>query len=128
MDKNAYNILRIGLAVTFIWIGVLILRYPEAWGGYIMPWALKLMPMPLEQAMFSTAILDIIVGGFLLLNSFVWVASLVGTFHLVIVLVTSGITDITVRDIGLLAATLALMIETIPAQFIISLKKYIKNE
>jgi len=39
MDKASFHILRIGLAVTFLWIGVLILRNPEAWGGYMRPWA-----------------------------------------------------------------------------------------
>lgn len=36
------------------------------------------------------------------------------TLHLIIVLTVSGITDITVRDIGLLAAMLALIIDSLP--------------
>ena len=68
MNKTSFHILRIGLAVTFLWIGVLILRNPEAWGGYMRPWAAGLLPIPLAQAMTGTAILDIIIGVFLLIN------------------------------------------------------------
>jgi len=62
MNRASFHILRIGLAVTFLWIGVLILRNPEAWGGYMRPWATELLPVPLAQAMMGTAILDIIMG------------------------------------------------------------------
>lgn len=114
MRKSSYHILRVGLAITFLWVGVLILQNPEAWGGYLRPWASKLLLMPIEQAMIGTAILDIAVGFFLLIDYFTWLAALVGAIHLVIVLAVSGITDITARDIGLLAAALAILIDSLP--------------
>jgi len=114
MNRASFHILRIGLAVTFLWIGVLILRNPEAWGGYMRPWAAGLLPIPIAQAMMGTAILDIIIGIFLLINFLPWLASLVGAIHLAVILIVSGITDITVRDIGLLAGMLALMIDSPP--------------
>ena len=117
MKKTSFHILRVGLAVTFLWIGVLILRQPEAWGGYLQPWAARLLPVPIPQALMGTAILDLAVGALLLLDALVWIAALVGALHLLIVLITSGITDITVRDIGLLAAAVALMAESLPASF-----------
>lgn len=127
MDKASFHILRVGLAITFLWIGVLIFKQPEAWGGYLMPWAAGLLPVPIEEAMIGTAILDIIIGIFLLFDSFVWIAALVGSIHLVIILIVSGITDITVRDIGILVGMVALMIESLPKNFIsniINLKKH----
>ena len=117
MKKTSFHILRVGLAVTFLWIGVLILRQPEAWGGYLQPWAARLLPVPIPQALMGTALLDLAVGALLLLDALVWIAALVGALHLLIVLITSGITDITVRDIGLLAAAVALMAESLPASF-----------
>lgn len=114
MTKIGFHVLRVGMAITFLWIGVLILKIPEAWGGYLQPWAAGLLPIPIEQAMIGTAILDIVIGIFLLIDSFVWIAALVGSIHLVIVLVVSGITDITVRDIALLAGTLSLMADSLP--------------
>ena len=118
MKRISFHILRVGLAVTFLWIGILILRNPEAWGGYLQPWAAGLLPIPLVQAMMGTAILDIAIGAFLLINFLPWIASLVGAVHIIIILAVSGITDITVRDIGILAGTLALMIDSLPQSII----------
>lgn len=113
------------MAITFLWIGVLIFKTPEAWGGYLQPWAAGLLPIPLKQAMIGTAFLDVTIGFFLLIDSFVWMAALVGAIHLVVVLTVSGITEITVRDIAILAATVALMSDSLP-QFIKN--KFIKVE
>lgn len=114
MKRIPFHILRTGLAVTFLWIGVLILRNPEAWGGYLQPWAAGLLPIPLAQAMLGTAILDIVIGAFLLINFLPWLAALVGAVHLTVIMITSGITDITVRDIGLLGGALAVAIDSLP--------------
>src|SRR3972149_4739028 len=112
MKSASHHILRVGMAITFLWIGVLILKQPEAWGGYIQSWVVRLLPVTVVQAMIATAFLDIIIGVFLLIDSFVWLAALVGTTHLIIVLAVSGITDITVRDIAILAGTLALFVDS----------------
>src|SRR3989338_5736519 len=109
MKRVSCHLLRVGLSITFLWIGVLIFKNPESWGGYLQPWAYGLLPIPIEQAMIGTAILDIAIGALLLVDIFTWLAALVGALHLVIVLTVSGITDITVRDIGLLVGLLALM-------------------
>lgn len=122
MNKASFHILRVGLAVTFLWIGVLIFKQPEAWGSYLMPWAAGLLPIPIEQAMIGTAVLDIVIGILLLFDYFVWLAALAGIIHLIIVLAVSGITDITVRDIGILAATAALMGSSLPEIFVNKIK------
>lgn len=114
MNKKAYLILRIGLAITFIVIGLMIIQAPEAWGTFLKPWAADLIPVSIKTAMLATGILDLLIGLFLLVNIFTWLAALVGAIHLVIVLVTTGITMVTVRDIGLLAATLFIAIQTSP--------------
>lgn len=115
MNKTtAYHFLRVGLAITFLWIGVLIFRNPEAWGSYMQPWALKLLPLPLVQMMLATAALDILIGIFLLIDVFSWAAALVAALHLLVVIATSGITDITVRDIGLFTAALAICFDSWP--------------
>ena len=82
------------------------------------PWATGLLPIPLAQAMIGTAVLDIAIGAFLLFDFLPWLAAFVGVIHLVIVLIVSGITDITVRDIGLLVAMVALMIDSLPQEII----------
>jgi|SRR3989344_1513942 len=116
--KTSYHILRVGLAITFIWIGILILKSPESWGGYLQPWAVSLLPISITQALISTAIFDIIIGILFLIDYLPWFAGLMASLHLIIVLTVSGITDITVRDIGLLAAALVITIESLPKSFV----------
>jgi|SRR3989344_3450684 len=127
MNKVSFHILRVGLAITFLWIGVLIFKEPEAWGGYLMPWAANLMPIPIREAMIGTAILDIGIGALLLIDSFVWIAALVGGIHLIIVLTVSGINEGTVRDIAILAAVIALAIDSMPKNFIEKIKSWRKG-
>lgn len=114
MRKIPLHILRVGLALTFLWIGVLIIMDPVMWGGYISSWAARLMPFSVETMMLSTGVLDIMVGTLLALGVVIPLAACIGALHIAVVLLVSGITDITVRDIGLLAALLALAIESLP--------------
>jgi len=113
----SYHLLRLGLGVTFLWVGVMIFQNPEGWGAFIQPWAARLMPVPLTLAMQSTAALDVAVGLLLLAGVFVWAAAALGAVHLVTVLVTVGVNTTTVRDIGLLAASLSLALSVWPASF-----------
>lgn len=116
MNSASFHILRVGIAVTFLWIGILILRDPTGW-AMIQSWAADLLPFPAEQTMVGTAILDIGVGILLLVDIFTWVAALVGSFHLAVVLATVGINAITIRDIGLLGGTLALLVSALPENY-----------
>lgn len=84
---------------------------PEVWGGFIQPWVVELLPVSVKVAMMGTALLDVLIGILLLLNLFTWLAAGVGALHLVIVLITSGFNSVTIRDIGLLAGSVALAFE-----------------
>jgi len=118
MNKHASLILRVGLAITFIWIGVLIVKNPAAWASYVLPWAAALLPVPIETMMFGTGIFDILVGLALLVGIKTWIPAFLAAGHIFVVLITTGITEITVRDIGLLGASIALLIDTLPASLL----------
>jgi uncharacterized membrane protein YphA (DoxX/SURF4 family) len=115
VQKPSFHFLRVGLAITFLWVGVLIFKDPAGWGAYMRPWAAGLLPVPIAQAMAGTAVLDITIGALLLVDYLVWLAALLGALHLIIVLAVSGVTEITVRDVGLLVGALALMMDSLPA-------------
>ncbi|HEY4715336.1 MAG TPA: hypothetical protein VIH31_02425 [Candidatus Paceibacterota bacterium] len=112
------HILRVGLAITFLWVGILIFKNPVAWGQMVQPWALALLPVSLKSAMLMNAVLDVLVGIFLLIDVQVLWASLLGALHLLIVLIVVGINGITTRDIGLLAGALALFVNAMPEAWI----------
>ena len=73
----------------------------------------------------GTAILDIVIGALFLIDCFTWLAALVGALHLITVLTVSGITDITVRDIGLLAGTVALAVDS--SSFFLKKMKFLQK-
>lgn len=102
------------MAITFLWIGILIFKSPAGWAGYVQDWMLRLLPIPAEEIMVGTAIFDIVVGVWLLFDWKVWIPSGLAVLHIAIVLTVSGIDTITVRDIGLFAGNLALLFSSMP--------------
>lgn len=114
MEKRALLILRILLAITFFYVGISILLNPEPWIGYLKPWARNLLLIDPKIAMILTGILDLIIGVLFLVNPLVWLAGLLGSLHLLVVLITSGINAITFRDLGLLGSALYLFLSQYP--------------
>jgi uncharacterized membrane protein YphA (DoxX/SURF4 family) len=114
MKAGAYHILRVSMAITFLWIAILIFQDPVGWGGFLQPWAQNFLFLPIEQAMLATAVLDVVIGVLLLLDVVTWLAAIVGGVHLLVVLATTGIDGVTVRDIGLLGAAIALAVAAWP--------------
>ena len=114
--KNDYpiHVIRVGIAITFLWIGVLIFKSPELWGSILQPWAAGLLPVGLKEAMIGTAIFDFAIGFFLLIDKYILPTSLLGFLHLLMVVAVVGITAGTARDIGLAAGLLALAIHHWP--------------
>lgn len=108
--NEVFHIVRVGTAITFLWVGILIFREPEAWGGLLQPWAAGLLPFPLGEAMIGTAILDLAIGFFLLIDKWTFLFSALALFHLMTIIIVVGIDAITVRDIGLASSALALVI------------------
>jgi hypothetical protein len=90
-----------------------ILKYPEVWGEYLKPWAIDLPPASVEATMRATDIADIVIGFLFLVPSIAWVAGILGVLHMLLVLVTSGITDMTVSNIGLLGASAAIVLDSL---------------
>lgn len=125
MRQSGFHILRVGLAITFLWIGVLILKDPVGWSGYIQPWAQSLIPGSVTNVMIVTAVFDITVGALLLVDMFTWVASAAAAVHLATVLIVSGINQVTIRDVGLLAGSLSLLAGTFPINLI---PKFLKSK
>lgn len=117
MPKNSILVLRVGLGLTFLVIGVLIWREPELWGAFIQPWAQDLLIGSVENTMRTTAVLDMVIGLALIIGFYTWLAAAIAVLHLLLVIITVGFNDTTVRDFGLLTASLALFLATLPKQF-----------
>lgn len=101
-----YLVLRWGLGITFILVGVMILQGPDNWIGYISD------PAPLgmtrEGALQAAAVFDLLIGLALVLKFFPKVAGGLAALHLIGIIFTQGIDAVLVRNIGLLGVALAL--------------------
>ncbi len=109
----ALIILRIGLGLTFLITSYFIFKNPNKWAGLILPWAKKLLPLNPKTAIILTAYYDVANGLWLISGVFLFWAALIASIHLIQVIITVGITDAEYRDIGLLAACIALMLLSI---------------
>ena len=106
-------VLRLGLGATFVWIGFLIFQSPVDWGAFIAPWIKTLLPLPLSSVMTATAVFDIIIGLLLIVNFWTRLAAALAALHLLFVIVAIfGNQGIAARDLGLLAASLALALKS----------------
>lgn len=116
MIPTAFLIIRLGLAFTFVWTGVLIFKDVPSWAGILRnSWIIRFLPTSPESAMRGTAILDIAIGLWLLTGVFLWVSSLAAGLHLISVLLVTGIMAPSYRDVGLLAAATGLLLYALPS-------------
>lgn len=115
MNSLAVHILRIGLGATFILIGFSVWAAPEAWGSFVQPWALAFLPKDIASFMKSTAIVDMFLGVWMLVNRGTWIAALVASLHVLVILITTTTMGVIIeRDVAIFAATLALFLDTMP--------------
>ena len=102
-----YLILRLGLGLTFVWVGIDMFRHPEAWVGFV-PTTIPL-GLSRQATLQLSALFDIAIGLLFLTNNFARITALVASLHLVGIIAIHGLDAVIVRDVGLLGASLALL-------------------
>ncbi|MEX1997356.1 MAG: hypothetical protein WEA04_01635 [Candidatus Andersenbacteria bacterium] len=104
---TSHLLLRLGLGLTFLWIGIDMWRHPDMWIGYL-PTSLPL-GMSREDGLKLTALLDVAIGILLIVNKFPRATALLASLHLAGILIIHGIDAVTIRDVGLFGLSLALL-------------------
>lgn len=104
----SYLVLRAGLGLTFLLIGIDILRHPEVWIGYV-PDALP-FGIPRAMGLKLSGMFDGLLGALMAVRMFPKIVAGLAALHLAVVLIGYGLDAVTVRDVGLLAAALALLV------------------
>lgn len=110
-QKYSYLFLRLGLAVVFLWFGVDKLIHLQYWITAWTPPKLLLIINGLNitqtQLIYGASALEIIVGLGLATSIFPKLFSFLAFLYLTVILIVNGLTEVTVRDIGLIGALLA---------------------
>lgn len=103
-----YLFLRVGLGLTFLFIGVDILRHPTVWLGFVP-----------QETMFSLdrdtmlkmgGLFDITIGLLLTIKAWPRVAAALAVIHLLGIFSLNGIDGVLARNIGLLGTAIAVMV------------------
>ena len=100
-------VLRLGIALVFLWFGTQQLLHATSWTSYLptftTSWSIKATTIVMLNGLFET-----IFGALLLLGVFVRSVALVLALHMFGILISVGYNEIGVRDFGLLIATIAI--------------------
>ena len=101
----SYLSLRLGLALTFLWIGADTFLHPAAWIGYVPE---TNVGFSREAALAASGVLDVAVGLLLLLQLMPKTAATLAVLKLTAIIAVHGLDPVLARDVGLLGAALAL--------------------
>ncbi|MCA9364033.1 DoxX family protein [Candidatus Kaiserbacteria bacterium] len=105
---TATTVLRLGLAVVFLWFGFSQLFDGVSWVYWVPEWAVSLFHLPPAMIVLANGIFEVVAGALLAMNVWVRPIAFVLAVHFAIITVDIGPDAVGVRDFGLTLATLAL--------------------
>lgn len=106
MSKPSSVIIRLSLALLFLWFGVQQLLHPDAWTVYLPPWT-GYLPVPGTMLVRLNGWMEVVLGAAMAAGLFVRAASAVLGAHLLLIALSVG-GAVGARDLALAATTLAL--------------------
>lgn len=116
---KAEIVLRIGIALMYVYSGLDLIRHPNDWVGYVPQWVSNLVTtvVPIETFLLIQGIGELAIAAVLLAWFLPRIAVRIGStlafVEMASILAFVGINLVTFRDIGLCAAALALVILTL---------------
>lgn len=100
-------ILRIGLALVFLWFGINQIIDPTVWTAYLPEWLVSMSPISANNIVYLNGVFEIIFGTALLFGFFTRFVAFLLFLHIADITFTVGFDAIGVRDFGLTITTLA---------------------
>ncbi len=100
-------ILRVSLALVFLYFGIMQIRDPGAWSGFV-PDRFHVSGISANNIVIFNGFMEIVLGTFLIVGLYVRFAALVMSLHLFGIALSIGFSPLGIRDFGLAFATLAL--------------------
>lgn len=110
LEKSGPIVLRIGLALVFLWFGFSQLFNPAQWTGFL-PSFLGLLPISLVKFVLLNGWFEIIGGVMIFLGAYTRPVALLLALHLFGITLTIGWNALGVRDFGLAVATLVIFMQ-----------------
>ena len=111
--KTSNLFLRLGLAFVFLWFGIDKFINPEYWiNAWVPLWfqgILASLGIGNLNFIYTNGIFEIILGLGFLFNLFIKLFAFLAILFLLFVTFSFGLNEVTVRDVGLIGAALALL-------------------
>ncbi|HVT74904.1 MAG TPA: DoxX family protein, partial [Candidatus Paceibacterota bacterium] len=107
LQTFAPTLLRIGMALLFLWFGTNQFIDTAAWTAYVPQWVVDASPVSVEALVHINGAIEIIFGTALLLGFFTRIAGFILALHMVHIATLVGYNATGVRDFGLAIATIA---------------------
>ncbi|MEO5645891.1 MAG: DoxX family protein [Candidatus Paceibacterota bacterium] len=103
-------ILRIGLALVFLWFGFNQISDPVSWYGFVPASAATLTGFSIAHLVFLNGIFEIIAGTALAFGFFTRIAAGLLFLHILDIAFIVGLDSIGIRDLGLSVATFVIFL------------------
>ena len=100
-------VLRISLALVFLYFGFQQISNPDSWISFVPEWII-LPGMTTNNFVILNGVIELLFGTFLIVGLYVRFSALILSLHLFGIAFSIGFTPLGVRDFGLAFATLAL--------------------
>jgi uncharacterized membrane protein YphA (DoxX/SURF4 family) len=107
LENSGLVLLRVGLALVFLWFGAEQLLHPNDWISYI-PEFLNNFFLPPVKLVMINGLFEVVASILLILNIHTRIVALLLAIHMIGIAISIGINPIGVRDLGLSVATLSL--------------------
>src|SRR3989344_2442978 len=124
LKKYAPVVVRIGLALVFLWFSSQQLLHTDQWIRLIPEWATSLSGLSAAALVKFNGIFELIFGTALLLGFFTRIVSGFLALHMLHIMFTVGYGGIGVRDFGLAMATISVFLHGVDAR---CLDKHLKK-
>lgn len=108
-NLGAY-ILRLGLAVVFLWFGFSQLFDSLSWVAIVPSWAVDLIHLPPAMIVLANGIFEVVLGSLLAMGFLVRIVSLLLALHLAVIVFDIGFSATGVRDFGLVVSSFVLFL------------------
>lgn len=110
MKRYAPAVVRIGMALVYLWFGYSQVTDPMGWTVWLPPEA-AMLPFAPATLIMANGIFEIVASLCLLFSFYIRPAALLLALHLVGIMANVGYNDVSVRDFGLMMATLGVFLQ-----------------